>query len=67
MMRDIEYDHYEEHKEDHERLLDELRDIMDAVVEGQTYDDEQLAQRLVGWFQETFGKEEARLHKRLES
>ena len=67
MMRDIEYDHYEEHKADHERLLDELRDIMDAVVEGQTYDDEQLAQRLVGWFRETFGKEEARLHKRLES
>lgn len=67
MMRDIEYDHYEEHKADHERLLDELRDIMDTVVEGKTYNDEQLAQRLVSWFKDTFGKEEARLHKRLES
>ena len=67
MMRDIEYDHYDEHKADHERLLDELRDIMDAVVEGETYDDETLAQRLVSWFEDTFGKEEARLHRSLES
>ena len=67
MMRDIHYDHYDEHKADHERLLDELRDIMDAVVEGETYDDETLARRLVSWFEDTFGREEARLHKRLES
>ena len=33
VMRELEYDEYAEHKEDHETLLDDIRDIMDAFDE----------------------------------
>ena len=33
MMRRHGYDHYQEHKADHERLLDEIRDITDEFEE----------------------------------
>lgn len=64
-MRDRNYDQFQDHKEDHERLLDEIRDIMDeAEIEGR-FDRDTLAARLNAWFVEHFKTKDARLHKYL--
>lgn len=63
-MRERRYDQLAEHKGDHERLLDELRDIMeDAESGGQGSD--ALAARLEAWFARHFETHDARLHKKL--
>ena len=66
IMRDREYDQLDDHKEDHERLLDEIRDIMDRY-EADAYFDyrEVLAPELEAWFTEHFRTRDARLHKML--
>ena len=66
IMRQKEYDHYQDHKSDHERLLDDIRDIMDAH-EDDTYAERKhvFADRLQGWFVEHFKTRDARLHKNL--
>jgi len=60
------YDEFEIHKEDHERLLDDIRDIMaeyDAGgYEGMT---SELATRLQAWFADHFKTKDARLHRLL--
>ena len=62
-MRDSRYPLYEEHKTDHETLLDELRDIMDLVdVDGQ-YDEQGLSQDMQRWFTEHFRTHDAKLHR----
>jgi hemerythrin len=64
VMRDLTYDRYDEHKADHEDLLDEIRDIMDAYEAGRYVDlDEALAGHLDTWFSEHFKTKDARLHK----
>lgn len=66
-MRDLRYDGYASHKAEHEELLDDIRDIMDAYEEGQYLDlDETLAEHLRLWFGEHFRTEDARLHHFLE-
>jgi hemerythrin-like metal-binding protein len=55
-----------EHKADHERLLDDLRDIMDEQAAGTALDDDDLASRLENWFGSHFRTHDARLHKFLE-
>ena len=62
-MRERGYDHLAQHKDDHERLLDEIRDIMDDH-EG-NIDGAMLAQRLDAWFSRHFETHDARLHKAL--
>jgi hemerythrin-like metal-binding protein len=66
IMRQKKYDQYEDHKTDHERLLDDIRDIMDAH-EDDTYAERKhaFADRLQDWFVEHFKTRDARLHKRL--
>ncbi|MBW7836455.1 MAG: hemerythrin family protein [Sphingomonadales bacterium] len=65
-MRAMNYAGYDEHKADHERLLDEIRDIMDAYEEGEGGDvDEVLASRLSTWFGRHFSTIDARLHSAL--
>jgi hemerythrin len=61
-MRDSEYPHFHEHKEDHEELLDELRDIMDRVEDLGRYDADELSEELGRWFTEHFRTHDARLH-----
>ena len=63
-MRESRYMAYAEHKEDHEILLDDLRDIMDLVEESGTYPEERLSSDLEYWFSEHFRVHDARLHKR---
>lgn len=65
VMRAEKYDQYLDHKTDHERLLDEIRDIMDAYDDGQLYDEAQFARVLSAWFVGHFSSHDARLHKRL--
>ena len=60
------YDQYDAHKADHERLLDDIRDIMDDYEDDRFFGEEQFAQRLQAWFGEHFRTHDARLHRRLD-
>ena len=62
-MRDTRYPLLNEHKGDHETLLDELRDIMDLVDTDGNYDEQGLSQDLQRWFTEHFRTHDAELHK----
>jgi hemerythrin-like metal-binding protein len=66
IMREKRYDQLDDHKTDHERLLDDIRDIMEAFVLD-TYRErrEEFAERLQNWFSEHFRTKDARLHKML--
>ena len=66
MMRERGYDQYAEHKADHERLLDEIREIMDQVEGDGSYSyEEELSTRLAAWFSVHFRTHDARLHHKL--
>ena len=62
-MRDAHYPLLDEHKSDHETLLDELRDIMDLVDIDGNYDEKGLSDDLQRWFTEHFRTHDAKLHK----
>jgi len=65
VMRERRYDALAEHKADHERLLDELRDIMDAQADGDSLDDARLGGTLADWFGVHFRTHDARFHRAL--
>jgi len=65
LMREQAYDQFAEHKEEHEQLLDEIRDLMDAYEDGDLPDEKALAGRLHGWFTQHFRTQDARLHRKL--
>jgi hemerythrin len=63
--KQMEYMAYPErggHKADHERLLDEIRDLMDEVAEYGVLDEARFATRLSSWFGDHFGTFDERLH-----
>jgi hemerythrin-like metal-binding protein len=62
-MRERGYDQLAQHKADHERLLDEIRDIMDDFDGREQTDSSELAGRLDAWFSRHFEIHDARLHK----
>ena len=62
-MRDTGYSAYPDHKNDHESLLDELRDIMDRVEDDGRYDEARLSGELERWFSEHFRTHDAKLHR----
>lgn len=66
IMRKHAYDEYEAHKAEHEKLLDEIRDIMDAQQDdpSSAYADG-LALTVRDWFVNHFKSKDARLHKQL--
>lgn len=66
-MRRMAYDEYDDHKSDHEKLLDELRDIMDAYEDDASFDELALAATLSHWFTEHFRTRDARLHRFLKT
>lgn len=61
-MASLGYDQFAAHKADHERLLDEILDIIDEVCERGRYDPEILAGQLASWFGVHFRTHDARLH-----
>ena len=65
IMRERGYDQLTQHKNDHERLLDEIRDIMEDYETTDVFDDQLLAQRLDSWFSRHFETHDARLHHAL--
>ncbi len=62
IMRDAGYEAYSGHKADHEKLLDQLRDIMDSVDDDGSYDRAQLSHDLERWFSVHFKTFDAELH-----
>ena len=64
-MRERGYDQLTRHKNDHERLLDEIRDIMEDFEASSKFDDRQLADALDAWFSRHFETHDARLHNTL--
>ena len=65
IMRERGYDQLVQHKNDHERLLDEIRDIMEDYEMTDLFDEQLLAQRLDAWFSRHFESHDARLHQAL--
>ena len=66
VMRKHDYDEYADHKADHEKLLDDLRDIMDDFDAGTNTDYKKaLAMAVHDWFVNHFKTKDARLHKKL--
>ncbi len=63
MMKRHQYAAYPEHKADHERLLDEIREITDEVESTSQLDDARLSRKLGDWFQLHFKTHDSRLHK----
>ena len=67
-MREHRYDQTSDHKADHERLLDELRDLMDDYEADPAIGAAaaaQLVARVGDWFTNHFKTHDARLHTRL--
>ncbi len=65
IMREQGYDEISEHKRDHERLLDEIRDMMDEQEDPDAVSRERLSARLEAWFSNHFKTHDARLHRQL--
>lgn len=65
IMRDHGYAEYNDHKDDHEELLDEIRDLMDEFVADTDKGAKILEQRLSAWFGNHFASYDARLHGQL--
>jgi hemerythrin len=64
-MRERGYDQLAQHKGDHERLLDEILNIMDEFEGDEAVNRAELAKRLDAWFSRHFETHDARLHKAL--
>lgn len=63
IMRDQNYPGYADHKQDHDRLLDEILDIMDdAEAENLMAAGPRLAERLGAWFGIHFSTFDRQLH-----
>ncbi len=62
MMERQGYDHFKEHQADHERLLDEIRDITEEFESAVQLDSDRFKQKLNDWFQAHFSTHDARLH-----
>ena len=57
------YDKYEEHKEDHAKLLDDIRDITTELEQTSNLDEQQLKSKLNDWFLIHFKTHDSKLHK----
>jgi len=67
MMRNAGYDEFQAHKDDHEVLLDRLRDLMDDYFADAAGAAIRLEQSLSDWFAEHFSTFDARLHGKLDA
>ena len=65
LMQNAAYPEYEKHKEDHEELLDRIRELMDCYAEDPRAGDDKLRQELADWFARHFSSFDARLHRAL--
>ena len=65
MMRNADYGEYEAHKDDHEELLDQIREMMDEFRVDSDSGFGILRENLANWFEAHFGSFDARLHGQL--
>ena len=65
IMRDSGFEEYKDHKDNHEELLDEIRDLMDEFVADSDKCATLLEERLSAWFGNHFASFDARLHGKL--
>ena len=65
LMQRAEYIEYEDHKEDHEDLLDHIHDLMESFYNDPEAGQELLKSQLSDWFGRHFASFDARLHKQL--
>jgi hemerythrin len=65
IMREAGYGEYLEHKDDHETLLDQILDMMDASFEDTESGLALLEESLSSWFGKHFSTFDARLHGKL--
>ena len=63
LMQQLNYKAFADHKEDHETLLDDLRDIMEGVEDDGFLDEAQLTDDLDRWFSDHFTMHDARLYR----
>jgi hemerythrin len=66
VMQRAEYTEYEAHKNDHEDLLDQIRDLMDIYSIDPDSGLSVLQQQLSTWFESHFSTFDARLHGQLD-
>jgi len=64
-MRLRNYAYFDDHKADHERLLDDIRDLMDEAEDHEQLQLEGFSKRLSDWFLNHFSSHDAHLHKHL--
>ena len=62
LMEQMRYSAFADHKEDHETLLDDLREIMVGVEDEGVLDEVQLTDDLDRWFSDHFRTHDAKLH-----
>ena len=65
LMQKADYVEYEDHKEDHEDLLDQIHDLMDGFYEDPEAGQKLLKTQLSDWFGRHFASFDARLHQQL--
>ncbi len=65
LMREAAYPEYEAHKEDHEELLEQIRDLMDQFALDPDKGFDLLQEKLSDWFEHHFATFDARLHGKL--
>ena len=63
LMQKHGYDEYEEHKNDHAHLLDDIRDITMDLEQTSELDEQKLKIKLNDWFMNHFKTYDSRLHK----
>ena len=66
LMREADYVEYDSHKEDHEELLEQIRDLMDKFAIDPDEGFDLLRDRLADWFEHHFATFDARLHGQLD-
>ena len=64
-MREAAYVEFEAHKDEHEDLLDQIRDMMDEFADDPVAGREMLQSTLADWFGQHFATFDARLHHQL--
>jgi len=65
LMQEAGFAEFETHKQDHERLLDQIQDMIFHFTEDPVHGKELLANRLSDWFSHHFKGFDARLHSQL--
>lgn len=65
MMQRSGYAEYQAHKNDHEKLLDQIRDLMDVFFDDPVTGGKRLEEKLSSWFATHFSSFDARLHGHL--